>query len=62
MSPVEGCPTVFQIIWSIPPGYHQVSLETSLLDKNLVALNFLISVTKNLVALNFVISVRILGI
>ncbi|KDO75154.1 hypothetical protein CISIN_1g010368mg [Citrus sinensis] len=23
MSPVEGCPTVFQIIWSIPPGYHQ---------------------------------------
>ncbi|KAH7573587.1 hypothetical protein JRO89_XS03G0176900 [Xanthoceras sorbifolium] len=23
MSPVEGCPTVFQIIWSISPGYHQ---------------------------------------
>ncbi|KAF8017253.1 hypothetical protein BT93_H2445 [Corymbia citriodora subsp. variegata] len=23
MSPVEGCPTVFQAICSIPPGYHQ---------------------------------------
>ncbi|XP_044500431.1 sucrose nonfermenting 4-like protein isoform X2 [Mangifera indica] len=23
MSPVEGCPTVFQIIWSVPPGFHQ---------------------------------------
>ncbi|KAJ0035666.1 hypothetical protein Pint_24561 [Pistacia integerrima] len=23
MSPVEGCPTVFQIIWSVPPGLHQ---------------------------------------
>ncbi|KAM7280206.1 hypothetical protein ACFE04_007340 [Oxalis oulophora] len=23
MSPVEGCPTVFQIIWSIAPGFHQ---------------------------------------
>ncbi|XP_071723904.1 sucrose nonfermenting 4-like protein [Rutidosis leptorrhynchoides] len=23
MSPVEGCPAVFQIIWSIAPGYHQ---------------------------------------
>ncbi|KAM7256927.1 hypothetical protein ACFE04_012668 [Oxalis oulophora] len=23
MSPVEGCPTVFQIIWSMAPGYHQ---------------------------------------
>ncbi|XP_044486834.1 sucrose nonfermenting 4-like protein isoform X2 [Mangifera indica] len=23
MSPVEGCPTVFQIVWSVPPGFHQ---------------------------------------
>lgn len=23
MSPVEGCPTVFQVIWNLPPGYHQ---------------------------------------
>ncbi|XP_065852494.1 sucrose nonfermenting 4-like protein [Euphorbia lathyris] len=23
MSPVEGCPTVFQVIWSLAPGYHQ---------------------------------------
>lgn len=27
MSPVEGCPTVFQVIYSLPPGYHQVSLR-----------------------------------
>jgi len=26
MSPVEGCPTVFQVIYNLPPGYHQVSL------------------------------------
>lgn len=24
MTPVEGCPTVFQTICSLPPGYHQV--------------------------------------
>ncbi|CBI36807.3 hypothetical protein VitviT2T_021011 [Vitis vinifera] len=23
MSPIEGCPTVFQVIWSLAPGYHQ---------------------------------------
>ncbi|KAK1318912.1 Sucrose nonfermenting 4-like protein [Acorus calamus] len=23
MSPVEGCPTVFQVVYSLPPGYHQ---------------------------------------
>ncbi|XP_061336742.1 sucrose nonfermenting 4-like protein [Gastrolobium bilobum] len=23
LSPVEGCPTVFQVIYSLPPGYHQ---------------------------------------
>ncbi|KAG5075920.1 hypothetical protein JHK82_057268 [Glycine max] len=23
MSPMEGCPTVFQVICSLPPGYHQ---------------------------------------
>ncbi|KAA3472662.1 sucrose nonfermenting 4-like protein [Gossypium australe] len=23
MSPMEGCPTVFQVIWSLSPGYHQ---------------------------------------
>ncbi|XP_068480991.1 sucrose nonfermenting 4-like protein isoform X4 [Phaseolus vulgaris] len=23
MSPVEGCPTVFQVIYNLPPGYHQ---------------------------------------
>ncbi|RRT43716.1 hypothetical protein B296_00056207 [Ensete ventricosum] len=23
MSPVEGCPTVFQVIWSLTPGLHQ---------------------------------------
>ncbi|KAI3710290.1 hypothetical protein L2E82_40068 [Cichorium intybus] len=23
MTPVEGCPTVFQTICSLPPGYHQ---------------------------------------
>ncbi|XP_058723443.1 sucrose nonfermenting 4-like protein isoform X2 [Vicia villosa] len=23
MSPVEGCPTVFQVIYRLPPGYHQ---------------------------------------
>lgn len=23
MSPMEGCPTVFQVIWSLTPGYHQ---------------------------------------
>ncbi|XP_030463051.2 sucrose nonfermenting 4-like protein isoform X2 [Syzygium oleosum] len=23
MTPVEGCPTVFQVLCSIPPGYHQ---------------------------------------
>lgn len=27
MSPVEGCPTVFQTICSIPPGGHQVRLR-----------------------------------
>ena len=26
MSPVEGCPTVFQVIYNLTPGYHQVSL------------------------------------
>lgn len=26
MSPVEGCPTVFQVIHNLAPGYHQVSL------------------------------------
>lgn len=25
MTPVEGCPSVFQTICSLPPGYHQVS-------------------------------------
>lgn len=24
MTPVEGCPTVFQTICSLPPGFHQV--------------------------------------
>ncbi|XP_057439383.1 sucrose nonfermenting 4-like protein [Lotus japonicus] len=23
MSPMEGCPAVFQVIWSLTPGYHQ---------------------------------------
>ncbi|XP_015875088.2 sucrose nonfermenting 4-like protein [Ziziphus jujuba] len=23
MSPMEGCPTVFQVVWSLSPGYHQ---------------------------------------
>lgn len=23
MSPVEGCPSVFQVIYNLPPGYHQ---------------------------------------
>ncbi|XP_024026913.1 sucrose nonfermenting 4-like protein isoform X2 [Morus notabilis] len=23
MSPVEGCPTVFQVVWNLSPGYHQ---------------------------------------
>ncbi|KAM7274287.1 hypothetical protein ACFE04_028951 [Oxalis oulophora] len=31
MSPVEGCPIVFQIIWSMAPGYHQVSLIADVL-------------------------------
>lgn len=26
MTPVEGCPTVFQTICSLPPGYHQVGV------------------------------------
>lgn len=24
MSPMEGCPTVFQVVWNLTPGYHQV--------------------------------------
>lgn len=27
MSPIEGCPTVFQVIWSLAPGYHQVKID-----------------------------------
>ncbi|XAR52609.1 hypothetical protein NMG60_11020759 [Bertholletia excelsa] len=23
MSPMEGCPTVFQVVWKLTPGYHQ---------------------------------------
>lgn len=23
MSPAEGCPTVFQVVWNLSPGYHQ---------------------------------------
>ncbi|CAL8166374.1 unnamed protein product [Prunus armeniaca] len=23
MSPMEGCPTVFQVVWNLTPGYHQ---------------------------------------
>ncbi|PON37846.1 AMP-activated protein kinase [Trema orientale] len=23
MSPIEGCPTVFQVVWNLSPGYHQ---------------------------------------
>ncbi|XP_068340617.1 sucrose nonfermenting 4-like protein [Pyrus communis] len=23
MAPVEGCPTVFQVVWNLTPGYHQ---------------------------------------
>lgn len=23
MSPVEGCPSIFQVVWSVSPGYHQ---------------------------------------
>lgn len=26
MSQLEGCPNVFQVVWSLPPGYHQVRL------------------------------------
>lgn len=26
MSPMEGCPTVFQVIYNLAPGYHQVSI------------------------------------
>ena len=25
MSPLEGCPTVFQVICNLTPGYHQVN-------------------------------------
>lgn len=25
MSPMEGCPTVFQVIYNLTPGYHQVN-------------------------------------
>ncbi|GKU85487.1 hypothetical protein SLEP1_g159 [Rubroshorea leprosula] len=23
MSQLEGCPNVFQVVWRLPPGYHQ---------------------------------------
>lgn len=26
MSPMEGCPTVFQVVWNLTPGYHQVCI------------------------------------
>ena len=29
MSPMEGCPTVFQVIHSLMPGYHQVNMLRS---------------------------------
>ncbi|CAK9159735.1 unnamed protein product [Ilex paraguariensis] len=29
MTPVEGCPTVFQTICSLPPGYHQTKHGTT---------------------------------
>lgn len=25
MSPMEGCPTVLQVVWNLSPGYHQVN-------------------------------------
>ncbi|KAL1339110.1 hypothetical protein AAHE18_U009500 [Arachis hypogaea] len=33
MSPVEGCPTVFQVIHSLAPGYHQVWLTDGTLSE-----------------------------
>ncbi|KAL0357320.1 UNVERIFIED_CONTAM: Sucrose nonfermenting 4-like protein [Sesamum calycinum] len=27
MSPMEGCPTVFQVIYNLTPGYHQVQIS-----------------------------------
>lgn len=29
MSPMEGCPTVFQVIYDLMPGYHQVSVVSN---------------------------------
>ncbi|XP_024985732.1 sucrose nonfermenting 4-like protein isoform X4 [Cynara cardunculus var. scolymus] len=35
MTPVEGCPTVFQMICSLPPGYHQVRVSDGILHEPL---------------------------
>lgn len=43
MSPVEGCPTVFQVICNLSPGHHQVNecLQLKLLNSALYEkLNF----------------------
>uniref|UniRef100_A0A2P2L3C3 Uncharacterized protein MANES_03G192700 n=1 Tax=Rhizophora mucronata TaxID=61149 RepID=A0A2P2L3C3_RHIMU len=53
MSPVEGCPKIFQVIYPITPGYHQVFLlvcfgwaKLSILIRDSIAFYFLLQISK----------------